>query len=196
MNAIVPRWEWRTFGPSFGIADERFASLTAEKVQESDETYLLSPANDANVKVRDGLMDIKTLVEVSPTGLEQWRPVMKAAFPLPRDTVGAVCGALGTAIPAEAGDSITLEQLARALSERGVRAVAVHKRRVRFTIEGCTSEMTDVTADGIPVRSVAIESEDPAAVLAAVRAMALDGFENISYPRALKSLVGMPARET
>ena len=50
MNAMIPRWEWRTFGTSFGIADERFAARTPEKVQESDETYLLSPVNDANVK--------------------------------------------------------------------------------------------------------------------------------------------------
>ena len=39
---IVPRWEWRTFGDSFGPAEERFAALTPERVQESDETYVLS----------------------------------------------------------------------------------------------------------------------------------------------------------
>src|SRR5262245_12393274 len=26
--AIVPRWEWRTFGTRFGIAESRFAKLT------------------------------------------------------------------------------------------------------------------------------------------------------------------------
>ena len=38
----------------------RFAALTPGLVQESDELYLLSAA-DRNVKVRDGLMDIKLL---------------------------------------------------------------------------------------------------------------------------------------
>ena len=44
MTDIVPRWEWRTFGDDFGAADERFAALEPERVQESDELYLLSAA--------------------------------------------------------------------------------------------------------------------------------------------------------
>jgi exopolyphosphatase/guanosine-5'-triphosphate,3'-diphosphate pyrophosphatase len=193
MNAMIPRWEWRTFGTSFGIADERFAARTPEKVQESDETYLLSPVNDANVKIRDDLLDLKSLVEVNPMGLEQWRPVMKATFPLSTDVVHELCTALGVAMPPVTESPMTLARLRMALAEHGVRAVAVHKRRVRYTIDGCTAEMTEVAADGKPVRSVAIESEDADRVLGAVRAMGLDGFDNISYPRALKALVGMQA---
>ncbi|MFL5506013.1 MAG: hypothetical protein ACJ8AU_03965 [Gemmatimonadales bacterium] len=192
---MIPRWEWRTFGAGFGIADERFAARTPEKVQESDETYLLSPVNDANVKIRDDLLDLKSLVEVGPTGLEQWRPVMKATFPLSTDVVHELCAALGVAMLPVTEGSMSLARLRMALAEHGVRAVAVHKRRVRYTIDGCTAEMTEVTADGKPVRSVAIESEDAERVLGAVRAMGLDGFENISYPRALKALVGMPIGE-
>jgi hypothetical protein len=37
-STIVPRWEWRTFGAEFGAADEAFAALEPELVQESDET--------------------------------------------------------------------------------------------------------------------------------------------------------------
>ena len=61
MAAIVPRWEWRTFAASFGEADRRFGELPPGQVQESDELYLLSPNSDANVKIRDALMDIKLL---------------------------------------------------------------------------------------------------------------------------------------
>jgi exopolyphosphatase/guanosine-5'-triphosphate,3'-diphosphate pyrophosphatase len=193
MNAMIPRWEWRTFGTLFGVADERFAARTPEKVQESDETYLLSPVNDANVKIRDDLLDLKSLVEVNPTGLEQWRPVMKATFPLSTDVVHELCTALGVAMLPVTESPMTLARLRMALAEHGVRAVAVQKRRVRYTIDGCTAEMTEVAADGKPVRSVAIESEDADRVLGAVRAMGLDGFDNISYPRALKALVGMQA---
>ncbi len=42
MAEIVPRWEWRTFGEDFGAAEEAFAALTVERVQESDELYLLA----------------------------------------------------------------------------------------------------------------------------------------------------------
>jgi exopolyphosphatase/guanosine-5'-triphosphate,3'-diphosphate pyrophosphatase len=191
MAVITPRWEWRTFGTDFGAADGHFATLAPASVQESDETYLLSLESDANVKVRDALMDIKELVEVSPSGLEQWRPVMKATFPLSADTVNAVCVALGVAPPPSTGTAVTFERLKRGLAERGVRAVGVHKRRVRYTIDGCMSEMTEVAADGKQVRTVALESEDAERVLRAVRTMGLTSFQNIGYPSGLRALVGM-----
>jgi len=191
MNAIIPRWEWRTFGASFGEADRRFEALAPGGGQESDETYLLSPGTDANVKIRDGLMDIKTLEQVNADGLEQWRPVMKGKFPLPAAEVARVCAALGVA-PVTGSPAYTLEQLQAELTQpaRRVRVVQVHKRRARYVIGGCTAEMTAVAADGKPTRTVAIEHEDPARVLAAVREMSLDRFENISYPRGLKQLLG------
>ena len=68
---IVPRWEWRTFGGGFGPAEERFAALTPERVQESDELYLLAPGGRDNVKVRDELLDVKRLERVDDNGLEQ-----------------------------------------------------------------------------------------------------------------------------
>ena len=82
MAGLVPRWEWRTFGGSFGAAEEAFAALPVERVQESDELYLLAEDSDASVKVRDGLMDVKHLEAVDDDGLEQWVPVMKGTFPL------------------------------------------------------------------------------------------------------------------
>jgi exopolyphosphatase / guanosine-5'-triphosphate,3'-diphosphate pyrophosphatase len=192
MEAIIPRWEWRTFGASFGEADRRFRALEPGRAQESEEVYLLSPRTDANVKVRDRLMDIKTLEQVNAEGLEQWRPVMKREFPLPAAEVARVCAALGVAPIAGLG-AYTLEQLQAELTQasRGARVVQVHKRRQHYIISGCSAEMTDVVADGKPIRTVAIELEDPARVLAAVREMGLDRFENISYPRGLKRLLGL-----
>ena len=192
MNAIIPRWEWRTFGTDFGAADNKFAALATEKVQESDEIYLLSPVTDANVKIRAELMDLKTLEQVSQSGLEQWRPVMKGTFPLPIADVSTVCAALGVPPPTDRG-AFALDQLVAELGApgRGVRAVAVHKRRLRYTINGCTAEMTEVVVDGTPVRTAAIESEDAGRVVEAVRQMDLSGFANVSYPRGLKAVVGM-----
>ena len=96
MEAITPRWEWRTFGSSFGPAEDAFARLTPERVQESDEIYVVAPDGDT-VKVRDALMDIKVLREVDANGLEQWTPVMKAEFPMSAADVGRVFEALTSA---------------------------------------------------------------------------------------------------
>ncbi len=199
MATIIPRWEWRAFGTAFGPSEDAFASLTPTGVQESDELYLL-PAPGArigdNVKVRDDLMDIKVLREVNADGLEQWTPVMKASFPLPAAGVRAVFEALRLETPPLVRDSYTLDQFTSDLATTsGLRAVNVHKRRVRYSVGGCTSEVSDVVADGRPIRTVAIESEDAAAVIAAVRSVGLGDYVNTSYPRGVADLIdGVPQR--
>ena len=195
MAAIVPRWEWRTFGQGFGAAEERFAALQPEKVQESDEVYLLSPRTDANVKVREALMDVKDLEQTNPAGLEQWRPVLKGAFPLSPAQVDWLCAEPGVPPVTAERAGHTLDALCQELTTpaRGVMAAAVHKRRVRYTIGGCMAEMTAVVADGKPVRTVAIEGEDADRVVQAVRDMGLATFTNTSYPRGLKALLGLGA---
>ena len=50
--------------------------------------------------------------------------------------------------------------------------VRVHKRRVRYAVGGCTSEVTEIEAGGNSTRSIAIESENASAVIAAVFALA------------------------
>jgi exopolyphosphatase / guanosine-5'-triphosphate,3'-diphosphate pyrophosphatase len=193
MAEIVPRWEWRTFGDSFGDADARFAALDAGDVQESDEIYFLSPANDANVKVRDKLMDIKTLQQVNADGLEQWKPVMKGTFPLKSRDVVRVFDLLGIECPTLGRGSYALDGFIEQLAnpDPQLRVVNVHKKRAHYTIDGCMAEMADVVIDGRKTRTVALELEDPARVITTVRDLELDRFPNISYPRGLKQLVGM-----
>ena len=196
METIRPRWEWRTFGRRFGPAEVAFADLTPGAVQESDELYLLSAAGD-NVKVRDDLMDVKVLQETDASGLQRWTPVMKAAFPFGRDEAVRVVEALRLpAVPLGRG-AYTLDQfLTEVVAPSGaIRAVGVHKRRVRYTVDGCMAEVSDVTADGRSTRTVAVEAEDPEAVVAAVRRMGLGGYANVDYPRGLAALLDdSPAR--
>jgi exopolyphosphatase / guanosine-5'-triphosphate,3'-diphosphate pyrophosphatase len=190
MSAIIPRWEWRTFGPGLGAAEDALAALTPGPVEESDELYLLAAA-DGNVKVRDDLMDIKLLREVGADGLERWEPVMKRGFPLPAAEVPRVFDALGVLPPLLTRDAYTLGQFLDELVEPSgaARAVKVHKRRVRYLLGGCRAEIADLEVSGRAVRTIAIESEDPSAVIAAVRDVGLDGHVNTSYPRGLAALM-------
>ncbi len=194
MDKIIPRWEWRTFGPSFGPAEAHFAALEPTGVQESDELYLLSSAGD-NVKVRDDLMDIKVFVETDAAGLEQWRPVLKASFPMSASDARRVAEALRVPDAELARDAYTLDQFLDEVAGDALRRVQVHKRRVRYRVGGCTSEVTDVVADGRPTRTIAIESEDAAAVVAAVRSVGLSASANTGYPKGLAALLdGAPQR--
>ena len=193
MDHVIPRWEWRTFGEEFGEPDRVLASLAPEGVEEGDELCLLSPAADENVKIRDRLMDIKRLQGVNADRLEQWKPVMKAAFPLPAVEAVKVFDALGVSAPPLARAVYTIDQLIEELAKPSgrVRTVTVHKKRTRYRTGGCPAKVTEVVADGKRTRTVAIESEDPARVIAAVRALGLDRFENVNYPRGLKRLIAM-----
>jgi exopolyphosphatase/guanosine-5'-triphosphate,3'-diphosphate pyrophosphatase len=190
MTEIRPRWEWRSFGRRFGVAEERLARLAPNGVQESDEIYLLSGAGE-NVKVRDALMDIKVLREVNADGLEQWTPVMKAGFPLPAAEAVKVLEALRLPVPTSVPASYTLDEFIGQFAAPGgaIRAVKVHKRRTRYTVGGCMAELSEVVANGKPTGTLAVESEDAAGVMRAVRELGLGGYTNTSYPRGLAALI-------
>ena len=129
-------------------------------------------------------------------GLERWEPVAKVAFPLTAADLAIVAQALHlpSRHPGDAAASLEAFLAEVVRPDGAVRAVKVHKRRVRYTVGGCTSEVSDVTADGRPTRTIAIEAEDPAAVVAAVRSVGLGGYVNTSYPVGLGALLdGRPA---
>jgi exopolyphosphatase/guanosine-5'-triphosphate,3'-diphosphate pyrophosphatase len=195
MAEITPRWEWRTFGRSFGVADERIDAMDPTGVQESEELYVVAPGGDI-VKLRAGLLDIKTLRE-SVRGLEQWFPILKAEFPLTADDVSAAFRALGRPEPENAPDGASLEDLLAILVEpdSDVIAVRVKKRRVRYTIGGCTAERTEVEFDGTATSTIAIEDPDPDKVIAAVRSIGLGSYLNRSYAVGIPAiLAGRPDR--
>ncbi len=190
MADIKPRWEWRSFGLRFGMAEARLAKLAPLGVQESDELYLLAAAGD-NVKVRDALMDIKVLRAVNEDGLEQWTPVMKAGFPLPAAEAAKVLESLHLPAPPASRASFALDEFLDQFAAPGgaIRAVKVHKRRTRYSVGGCMAELSEVVADGKPTRTIAVESEDAVAVIQAVRDLGLGDYANTSYPRGLAALV-------
>jgi exopolyphosphatase/guanosine-5'-triphosphate,3'-diphosphate pyrophosphatase len=195
MTTIVPRWEWRTFGTHFGITETRFAELTPGAGQESDELYFLG-GTGANVKVRDDLMDIKVLREVNAEGLERWEPIMKHPFPLPAAEAAKVLASLGLVTPPLARYAYTLDQfIDEVAGPGGLQPVNVHKRRVRYTVGGCVSELSDVRANGKSTRTIAIEAENAAAVVAAVASVGLSGYFNTNYASGLRALLdGAPER--
>lgn len=181
------RWEWRTFGEQFGGAEERLGPIAPESVVESDETYLLAAESVDAVKLRDGLMDVKHLEQVDD-GLELWKPVMKASLPISAADARAVLAALRVSAPLDR-DTYDLADLATAAGG-AIRMVPVHKLRRHCTIGGCMAELTDLRTGDRSTRTIAIESEEPARVIAAVRELGLGSRRNVNVPRGLRALVG------
>jgi exopolyphosphatase/guanosine-5'-triphosphate,3'-diphosphate pyrophosphatase len=188
MRAITPRWEWRTFGNEYGSAERAILAEAASGAAESEELYLLG-SERANVKLREDLVDVKVLRDVNADGLERWEPVMKAGFPLSAEDVARVFDAFALP-PRPPSTAASIDELVHELGSSGleVRSISVRKRRTRATFHGCMAEVADLSVDGRSTRTVAIESEDAAAVAASVRAAGLDDYVNTSYPRGLAAI--------
>ncbi len=186
-----PRWEWRTFAVPSGDVGSALALSPPDRVQESDEIYLLSAQGIDAVKIRDDLMDVKHLMAVDENGLQQWFPVMKAEFPLSSTEVGIVLTALGVESPPLTRATYTLDELMDDVVHRNPDVIAadVYKRRERFTLGGCVAELTELRSGQTSIRTIAIESEDPAMVIAAVRGLGLPPLPNVNVPRGLRSLL-------
>jgi hypothetical protein len=193
-----PRYEFRTFGQCFCGANKRMSRLSEpvpEKVWErsSDEIYIVSRANDVNnTKIRDGKMDIKTLVAVK-NGLEQWNPLMKGEFPMRREMLEKeVFPAFMVKMPALTKDSYTLDEfLAMVRANPELAAVRVHKQRFGYMVNGTICETGNVLINGARVATINSESTELEDIEKTVADVGLTGVENINYLQAIKRVIGM-----
>ena len=189
----IPRWEWRTFAENLEVEGARVLSHGEARLKESKEVYVLSRRSNENTKIRDGLMDIKSLQAVNDDGLEQWRPIMKEQFPLGVDDLVRLLGVLQVAAPSDLGQSYTydgfIEEIVKPHPD--LAAVNVSKRRYGLTINGCTVEFAHTEFNSIPLQTICVEHADPALVIETVRRLGLESHANINYIAAMKRVVGM-----
>lgn len=193
MENIIPRWEWRTFGHAFGVAEEKIKVYPA-KVRESSEVYILSANSMDNTKIRDMLMDIKYLVQVNENKLEQWNPLMKAGFPIKVEDLRQTIKAWNVDVPEADVKEYSYDDFLKVFVKKNpkLRMVHVFKERHGFTINNCIVEIANLKFDNEPIRTIAVEHEDPALVFETVRMLSLNTLENINYLKALKKFAAVP----
>ncbi len=188
-----PRFEFRVWGERLDPVTGRLRSLSeCHEVRESAEIYFVSTmADDVNPKARAELLDIKVLVGVRD-GFEQWDVHRKAEFPVSAALLRSeLFPLLGVAAPLLDRNDYSLTQLIDAVaSHPDVTAVEVTKRRQMYTVNECIAEITDATIGGRQRQTVAVESGDLDALTDARRMLGLDGYDNVSYPRAIRGTLG------
>jgi exopolyphosphatase / guanosine-5'-triphosphate,3'-diphosphate pyrophosphatase len=187
------RYEFRIWDDDLGALENDLAAQgggTPTRVA-SDEIYLVSlSADDCTAKIRSDLLDIKVLLKVERE-MEQWSPILKSAFPLAASAIVRLYDALKLEEPRLFKPGYTMDEfLTDAIANNiGIVVVKVHKQRSKFKLGGCETEFAAVTIDGIPRQTVAVESEDPAAVLALTGKLGIGANPNTGYVREIKRLL-------
>ena len=193
---IVPRAEFRVFGHDI-----------IEKVKENmwncgavlfkarrmpAETYFLSVhTTEANVKVRDGLLDIKTKVGETPEGYEIFQPRGKFQFPVPKADLAVILSHLKVEMPLDKDQYSIDEFIEMVRKHPDMTAVSVEKMRYGFTVEGIICEYAQVWLNGALLESACCESENYAGMQAVVAGLGIAEMPNTNYLRAAKRVVGL-----
>jgi hypothetical protein len=191
----APRYEFRVFARSLDSLRDRLQQTSpVSEYRESLEIYIVSSSGAAyNAKIRNDSMDIKQLVDCSG-GLEQWRPVLKQAFPLPVTVLTEhVLPVLAVPVPVPAREHYTLVQFLDEIVRpaQSLAAVSVFKQRYSFEVLDCSAEFAGLLINGAALSTVCVEAEDRERVVSAIAEWGLAGIDNVNYPTAIKRVIGM-----
>ena len=193
---ITPRAEFRVFGHGvIDIVKQKMwdAKAVLEKARKMPpETYFLSVrTSEANVKVRDGLLDIKTKVGQTPEGYEIFQPRGKFQFPVKKEELATILSHLKVDMRLDK-ETYTLEEfIAMARKHPDLVPVTVEKMRYGFTVGGIICEYARVWFNGALVESACCESENYAGMRQVIEALGIAAMPNTNYLKAAKRVVGM-----
>ena len=192
MSEIKPRYEFRIWGDSLSPLRDKLQSLAQPSQKSSDETYLISATTErSNVKVRADLMDIKVLV-AEDRGLEQWKPILKAGFPLGKAViVEQVFPNLELSAPPLTKPEFGFDEFLRDVIKPNpkIALVSVSKVRNQYTVGPCVTEYSQIRINDVSRDTVAIESTDPDAVLRLKQQLGIQQ-TNVSYIREIRRILG------
>jgi len=193
---IIPRAEFRVFGQ--GILDDVInktmwkAHAKLFKIRTSEETYFLSTkTNEANVKVRDGLLDIKTKVDETGDGYEIFQPRGKFEFPVKKEDVKTILDNMLVEVNLDQDVYTLKEFIAIVDANPDLAAVTISKKRYGFSVDDIICEYGEILFNGAKLETVCCESEDYEGMKKAIEALEIDKYENINYLRAAKRTIGM-----
>jgi hypothetical protein len=193
---IVPRAEFRVFGQGLiATVEPRLwngKTVLFQARRMPPEMYFLSANNnEANVKVRDALLDIKTKVGETPDNYEIFQPRGKFQFPVPRADLATILSHLKVTLPLT-DDTYALDTfVAMARRHPELRVVTVEKMRYGFTIDGIICEYAQVWFNGAMVESACVESENYEGMKQVIEGLGIAALPNTNYLRAAKRVVGL-----
>jgi hypothetical protein len=195
-SKIVPRAEFRVFGKDIISAVEKKmwdvkAVLHAARAMPAETYFLSTQTNEANVKVRDGLLDIKTKVGETPEGYEIFQPRGKFQFPVKKEELQTILSHLKVDLKLDKDSYELSEFIEMARRHPDLCAVSVEKMRYGFMVDGIICEYAKVWFNGALLESACCESENYDGMKKVVDALGIASLPNTNYLKAAKQVVGM-----
>ena len=193
---IIPRAEFRVFGQGvIELVKGRMwngKTVLFQARRMPAETYFLSVhTNEANVKVRDGLLDIKTKTGETPEGYEIFQPRGKFQFPVKQADLATILSHLKVEAKLDQ-DIYTIDEfIAMARKHADLVPVTVEKMRYGFTIDGIICEYAQVWFNGAMVETACAESENYEGMRQVIEGLGLQDMPNTNYLKAAKRVMGM-----
>jgi hypothetical protein len=193
---IVPRAEFRVFGHGIIKTVQKKmwdAGAVLQRARKMPaETYFLSVhTNEANVKVREGLLDIKTKVGETSAGYEIFQPRGKFKFPVKKVDITTILSYLEVKMDLDR-ETWSLEKFTEmARCHADLVPVTVEKMRYGFTVDGVICEYAQVWFNGALLESACCESDNYKGMRKAIKALGIDEMPNTNYLKAAKRVVGM-----
>ncbi len=192
---LTPRAEFRVFGKDIieNVKERMWeckAVLYKARIMP-EETYILSKnTNEANVKVRDGLLDIKTKVGETPEGYEIFQPKGKFQFPVKKDELATILENLKIEQNLTKEEYTFDEFCEMARNHNELALVHIEKKRFGFSVNDVICEYAYVWMNGALIETACCESEDYNNMKSVVEALGLANMPNTNYLKAAKKVVG------
>ncbi len=188
------RFEFRVWGDGLEQLSDRIRSEgEPTRTVESAEVYIVSTGPpELNPKSRDDMLDIKKLIDVRD-GFEQWDVAFKQRFPISSSALKRdLLGPLGVEMSVTDRSEYSFEELVGEIvaPHADLAAVEVTKKRSIYDLAGCSAEVAAVSIGDRAVPTVAIESADFEALRRLRDRLGLETWDNVSYPRMIKRVVG------
>lgn len=187
------RFEFRFFDVDLEIYYRKMKELAASAwIRESEEIYLVPVMpGEINVKYRDGLIDIKELLNIHGI-FEQWYPVTKIKLP----AKGAALNEQVLA-PMRIEDKLESDSvyemgdlIADCIDKTPAWKIArVKKKRYSYELSGCSMEYAEVIVEGTPLQTVAVEHTDPGKIEAVLKELEMIHLPNVNYVKALNRII-------
>lgn len=182
------QYEYRVWGKHRQARKVLEKLASARDEQFVDDCYLLVDDVDAsfNAKVRNNTLKIKRMI-AEHKGFEQW----ESGFYVSAETVPAPFDGVFDQLRLDRvrqGKSFDLEKAVRRLgADSGVRAIFVRKHRVRYGVGSLRAEVTDIDIrdSGEQLRTLSIQGDDLAELVALRKQLGLRGEPNIAVHEAI-----------